>query len=191
MTLTRRVFEEKRGLFYPLLAVLALNAVLFAVVVYPLSSKVANAEQEAQSADLALVAARRDFDSARSTVAGRAAADAELKKFYETVLPADQSAARRIAFVNIYQLAQKSNVKYRDATLDDQQDRDSALGKLTSTVVLSGQYRDIRRFVHALETSPEFVILENVALAQGSAGASELNLTVKVTTYFQAGGNGI
>ena len=191
MTLTRRVFEEKRRLFYPVLAVLALNAVLFAAVVYPLSSKVAGAEQDAQSADLALTAARRDFESARSTVAGRAAADAELKKFYETVLPPDQSAARRITFLNIVQLAKKSNVTYGDTAFTDEQDRESSLGRLTSTIALSGQYRDIRRFVHALETSPEFVILENVALSQGSESANDLNLTVKVKTYFQAGGNGI
>ena len=191
MTLAQRVFEEKRGLFYPILAVLALNAVLFAAVVYPLSAKVAGAEQEAQSADLALTAARRDFEAARSTVAGRAAADAELRKFYGTVLAPDQSAARRITFLNIFQLAKKSNVEYGTAAFDDEQERDSTLGKMSSTIALSGQYRDIRRFVYELETAPEFVILENVALSQGAESAADLNLTVKVTTYFQARRNGL
>jgi Tfp pilus assembly protein PilO len=191
MTLAQRVFEEKRGLFYPILAVLALNAVLFAAVVYPLSAKVAGAEQEAQSADLALTAARRDFEAARSTVAGRAAADAELRKFYGTVLAPDQSAARRITFLNIFQLAKKSNVEYGTAAFDDEQERDSTLGKMSSTIALSGQYRDIRRFVYELETAPEFVILENVALSQGAESATDLNLTVKVTTYFQARRNGL
>jgi Tfp pilus assembly protein PilO len=191
MTLAQRVFEEKRGLFYPILAVLALNAVLFVAVVYPLSAKVAGAEQEAQSADLALTAARRDFEAARSTVAGRAAADAELRKFYGTVLAPDQSAARRITFLNIFQLAKKSNVEYGTAAFDDEQERDSTLGKMSSTIALSGQYRDIRRFVYELETAPEFVILENVALSQGAESATDLNLTVKVTTYFQARRNGL
>jgi hypothetical protein len=191
LTLARRVFEEKRRLFYPLIAVLALNAVLFAAVVYPLSTKVSNAEEEAQLAARASTAARREIESARRTVAGKAAADAELGKFYGTVLPPDQSAARRITFLNIFQLAKKANVKWKDAAFDDEPEADTTLGKLTTTIAVSGQYRDIRRFIHELETAPEFLILENVALSQGSTGATDLNLIVKVSTYFQAGGNGI
>jgi uncharacterized protein (UPF0333 family) len=191
MTPARRIFEEKRHLIYPLIVVLIVNAALFAVVVYPLSRKVAAGEEAAQAANVASTAARRDFQSATNTVKGKVAADAELKKFYGEILPPDQSAARRITYLKLYQLAKKTNVTYERGTNEVIRERESALGKLSTTVMLSGQYRDIRRLIYELETSPEFLILESVSLAQGSDAASPLNVTVKVATYYRAGGDGI
>ena len=96
MTIFRRVLAEKRGLIYPLVGAVVLNAALFVAVVYPLSLKVANGERDAQAAASARAAAQAEFDAAQATISGKASADAELKKFYSAVLPPDQSAARRI-----------------------------------------------------------------------------------------------
>jgi Tfp pilus assembly protein PilO len=71
------------------------------------------------------------------------------------------------------------------------QERDSSLGKLSTELTLSGQYKDIRRFIYELEAAPEFLILETVSLSQGTDSSNGLNVTVKVATYYQAGGNGI
>jgi Tfp pilus assembly protein PilO len=68
--------------------------------------------------------------------------------------------------------------------------RDSALAKLTVEQVLIGQYRDIRQFIYHLETSPDFLILENVALSQGREGSGQLVLNVRVATYYHAGSHG-
>jgi Tfp pilus assembly protein PilO len=191
MSLARRILEEKRRLIYPILAVLLINAAVFAAVVYPLSVKVSAGEQSAQAAARELSAARRDYEFARATVAGKAAADAELKKFYGAVLPPDDSAARRITYLQIYQLAKKANLDYERAANEVTRERDSTLGKLTTTVALSGEYRNIRRFIHELETAPDFLILENVAVSQGTESGTALNVTVRVATYYQAGSDGI
>jgi Tfp pilus assembly protein PilO len=191
MTLTRRIFEEKRRLIYPIVTALIVNVALYAAVVYPLSLKVTAREQDAQAAAIASAAARRDYESARSTVSGKVAADAELKTFYGEVLPPDESAAQRITYLKVNQLAKKSNVTYERAANEVTRDRDSRLGKLSTTVTLSGQYRDIRHFIYELETSPEFLIIETVALSQGPDTSTALNVTVKVAIYYQAGGDGI
>jgi Tfp pilus assembly protein PilO len=190
MSLARRIFHEKRRLIYPLVIALLVNAALFAAVVYPLSMKVAAGEQSAQTATLALTAARKDYESARDTATGKVAADTELKKFYGDVLPPDQSAARRIIDLKIQQLAKKANVNYQSATNDPSPQHDSTLGKLSTTATLSGQYRDIRHFLYEIETAPEFLIIEMVTLSQGAETSTVLNVTVKVSTYYQAGGNG-
>ena len=44
--------------------------------------------------------------------------------------------------------------------------RDSQLVKFIYRAALSGEYRNIRRFIHELETAPEFLVLENVELTQ-------------------------
>ena len=96
MTPYRRALSEKRRLIWPVVIALLLNLAMFALVVYPLSNKVAAGEQDAQAAAIALAAAKRDYASARQTVTGKQQADGELAKFYKDVLPPDLSGARRI-----------------------------------------------------------------------------------------------
>jgi hypothetical protein len=190
MTFDRRILEEKRGIIWPLVAALVLNIALMALVVYPLSRKVAGGEGQARAAAATLAGARQDYAAARATVSGKISADAELQKFYKDVLPPDVSGARRITFVKIDQLAQRANLRMYRRNYDTSQVRGSELGKLTVIATLSGEYRDIRRFIYALETAPEFLVLENVALSQGEDRERVLNVTVQVATYYRAGGNG-
>ncbi len=184
-----RILHEKRRLIWPLVVVLLLNVALFAVVVYPLAKKVANGEQDAQASAAALAAARRDIASARATVTGKSQADSELQKFYAEVLPSDMSGARRITYLRIDQLARTCDLRLDRANTSEKPVRDSSLVKVTYSASLSGEYRDIRRFIHAIETAPEFLILEDVELSQTDA-AQGLNVNVQIATYYRTGGNG-
>lgn len=188
MMLTRRILAEKRRYIYPLAGALLLNALLLAAVVLPLSRKVQGGEASAQQAATALAAARADYNAARATVTGKDSADAELKKFYGDVLPVDQSQARRVVF-KLSEMARKANLTAGRARTTPSQTRDSALGKLTVDQTLTGPYRSLRQFIYDLETSPEFLILENVALTQGAEGSGALVMNVRVATYFRAGGD--
>lgn len=190
MTVARRVLVEKRRIIWPIVVAVVVNVLLFLLVVFPLSRKVTGGEAQAQTAAAALAAARRDYAAARATVSGKITADAELQKFYKDVLPPDASGARRITYLKIDQLARQANLRLERRSYDQAQERGSELGKLTATVVLSGEYRDIRRFIYALETSPEFLVLENVALSQTESGGRGVDVTVQVATYYRAGANG-
>lgn len=186
----RRVFTEKRSLIVPLLIAIVANLALYVVVVYPLSQKVAGGEQAAQASSTALDAAKRDFAQARETVAGKGQADKELKNFYNDVLPPDISGARRITFLRMEQLARQSGLRLERETSNPKPERDSQLVKFTYTASLSGEYRNIRRFIHELETAPEFLVLENVELSQSETENRGLNVNVQIATYYRAAGNG-
>ena len=192
MTPYRRVMAEKRRLIWPLGIALLVNVALFALVVYPLSNKVAAGQQEADAAAFALAASKRDYAHARQTVTGKGQADAELAKFYQDVLPPDLSGARRITFLRIPQLAQQSNLRLETQTSSPSHVRESDLSKLTHSAVLTGEYRDIRRFIHQLETSPEFLVLERVELSQNESAAARggITVSVQIATYFRTGGDG-
>jgi Tfp pilus assembly protein PilO len=190
MTLLRRIFAEKQRLIYPLIGVVLVNLALFVAVVYPLSLKVANGERDAQNAASARRSAQAEYDAARATATGKVTADAELKKFYSAVLPQDLSAARRLLYAKIDKLESSSNVRPGRKDFEETQERGSQLGKLTANVVLTGEYRDIRRFIHDLETAPEFLVIENVAVSQGSERERGLTVAVKVATYFRMGNDG-
>jgi Tfp pilus assembly protein PilO len=190
MTLTGRVLSEKRRFIYPLIVAIVLNLAVFAAVLYPLSLKVGRGEESAQAAAAQLAAARREHDAARATVKGKVSADAELEKFYHAVLPADMSEARRITFSKIEELMKEAHVTLKRRVFEPSQEQDSTLGKLSMNISLVGQYRDVRRFIYDLETAPEFLILENVVLAQGAENEPRLNVDVKVSTYYRAGADG-
>ena len=191
MTPYRRIFHEKRTLIWPVIAGLVLNIALFGLVVYPLSQKVAAGEAEALAASNALLAAKRQYNNARQTVTGKAQADTELEKFYKQVLPPDQSGARRITYLRIPQLARELNLEPETQTADPTEVRDSALGKWTLTAVLSGEYRNIRRFLYQLETAPEFLVLERVDLKQSENDKDRgITVTIQVATYYRTGGHG-
>jgi hypothetical protein len=187
----QRVFREKQRLIWPLALVLVANAIVFAIVVYPLSQKVALGQQEADAATRALNTARRDYANARATVTGKSQADIELKKFYTDVLPPDLSGARRITYLPIDQFAKEANLRVERQTSDVAAIRDSSLSRFTQTAVLTGDYRDIRRFIYKIETRPEFVVIENVDLSQNENESSRgITVTLQIATYFRTGGDG-
>jgi hypothetical protein len=185
-----RVFRDKRALIWPIAIALVVNLAVYGIVVYPLSKKVAGGEQASQESAAALTAARRDYAAARATVAGKGQADLELQKFYSDVLPPDVSGARRITFLRIEQLATQAGLRLERETSSPQPQRESNLARFTYTATLSGEYRNIRRFIHDLETAPEFLVLENVQLSQGPSEERGLTVTVQIATYYRTGGNG-
>ena len=186
-----RIMREKRALIWPILAALVINIALFALVVYPLSQKVATGEQDATAAADALTAAKKQYQSARDTVAGKSQADEELKRFYENILPPDVAGARRISYLRVVQLAQQMNLRFETQTATPSEVRESNLGKWTQIAVLTGNYRDIRRFIHQLETAPEFLVMERVDLKQNENETSKgITVTVQLATYFRAASDG-
>jgi type II secretion system (T2SS) protein M len=185
-----RVLREKRHLILPLAIVLLANVAIFVLVLVPLSRKVAGGEAQAHAAAAQLDAARNDYTAARLTVTGKQTADKALQQFYSSVLPPDLSGARRVMYNKINPLLRASNLQREDSAIGATQQKDSPLGKLTMVVDFSGSYSDIRRFIHAVETSPEFLVIENVQVAQQTGvNATGLKVTIHVSTYYRSAGD--
>src|SRR5204862_298550 len=164
------------------------NVGLYLAVVYPLSQRVANIEQRDRTAEAQLQAAQRDFGQARGTLTGKDRAAAELATFYNDVLPSDLSGARRLTHLRLAQLARESNLKFERATFASVPPKDGTLVQLKIDMDLSGNYGNIRAFVHQLETAPEFVVIDNIELGQGSGQNNEtgaLGVTIHLSTYYR------
>jgi hypothetical protein len=43
----------------------------------------------------------------------------------------------------------------------------------------------MRTFIHELETSPEFVVIDNIELSEESDGDSQLKVKVDLSTYYR------
>ena len=184
-----RVLSEKRRIVVPLAIAVLANVVLYAVVVFPLGRQVASAELEANAQHDLLNRARQDHRAAKATVAGKQQADAALQKFYKEVLPANSSAARTLTYKRLSQLAEEANVRLEQGANSVEHETGSTLSKSTTTYTLQGDYRNVRRFIYSLETIPEFVVLENVALTSPGeqAAGRGLAMRLEIATYFRSG----
>ena len=184
-SLFRRIVAEKRKLVVPLAIALGANILAYVVVVRPLVDKSAGAADRANQAASAKRAAERDLTLARSLVSGKAEADQELSAFYQKVLPADLTAARRMTYASLPALAKKTGVRYEARTTSiDEKDHDARLKRMSIKMVLQGDYRNIRQFIYELESAPEFVIIDDLTLAENVANEQQ-TLTINLSTYYR------
>ena len=107
--------------------------------------------------------------AARDLVTGKARADEELDAFYQKVLPADLTAARRMTYAACRRWRARPNVKLRraDDSTTPEPTRTTRLGRLQIRMVLEGEYENLRQFIYELESAPEFVIIDDVTLVEG------------------------
>lgn len=190
MTLLKRIFVEKRAVALPLIAALLVNVLVYALVVFPLAQRAAGAVDRARTAAATLKAAERDQAAALALVTGKARAEEELATFFDSVLPADRVAASRMTWARLPELARKANVRYEAGTFEtDQTIKNGRVGRMHTRMVLQGDWENIRRFIYDLETSPEFLIIDSVALSQLELGKPQV-LTLEVSTYYRLRANG-
>jgi len=187
VTSLHRIVQEKRLFLLPLAVALAANAALYTLAVYPLTVRVASAEGRAAVAAEALIAAEAAHAQAVATRDGKARADSDLLTFYREVLPGDLAGARRITYPRLAALAEAANLRQERRSSVSEQDLESPLARLRTTMVLAGEYPDVRQFIYSLETAEEFVVIEDVSLVQRDQDLSALVLTLQVSTYYWAG----
>lgn len=187
MDLARRIVSDHRRLVTAVGLLLLLDGLLYVVAVYPWSRKVARAEADAAEAERRLAEAGAAHRTAADTAASTSRAEDRLEQFYTEVLPPDFAGARAILAPYLDRLAADSALVLERQSAVAERERGSRLSRLRTTMVLAGDYEDVRRFIHVLETAPEFILVEDVVLSQGSESDAGLVLTLGVSTYYRDG----
>jgi Tfp pilus assembly protein PilO len=185
MPLVRRIVKEHRRTLIMIAAMIVLNGLTYALVIYPLGQRVANSEQRDRAADAALAQARAEHEQATGTLTGKARASMELTTFYNDVLPASLAGARRLTHLRLPQLAREANLRYDRSAYDAVDERGSTLRRLKVDMSLGGSYDAIRTFIYQLETAREFVVIDNVSLSEDSVDGGSLAVTLQMSTYFR------
>ena len=191
MTLLRRILVEKRTIVTVVAAGIAANIALYALVVYPRGVKSAGAGERAQAAAVSLRAAEHDLAAARTLVSSKTRAEQELSTFFDKVLPTNQTAAVTMTYAPLPAIANKANVHVaqRRYDVDQATQKNSRVGRLQIHMVLQGDYASLRHFIYDVESAPEFVIIDNVTLAQ-SDPTKPLTLLMELSSYYTVGRSG-
>jgi hypothetical protein len=187
-SLLARIASEHRRVLVPLGLLAIVNVGILALAVYPLSLKVAASQRRADAATTRLTQVEREVARVHATLATTEQADKDLRRFYADVLPRDVSAARRQTYAHLAELAETHNlaVTRRTYAIDDAYK--GKLERLQIAMVLTGEYPDVQDFIFALETSPEFVVIEGVTVAEGARADSGLTVNLQLATYFRSDG---
>jgi hypothetical protein len=184
-----RVARDYRGWILPLVLLLVVNAGVLGLVVWPLSTTADLSERRAAAAAATLQAAQADLRAAEQARDGSAQAATDLQRFYGEVLPGDVAAARRITHLKLSQLARDHDVTFQRSSASPEEIRGSSLERLRVSYALVGDYNDIRALIYGIETASDFLVLDNVFLAEGNDEAAPLTLTLELSTYYRAAAN--
>ena len=186
MTLLTRILHEKRTPITVVAIILAIDVVLV-FAVYSWSTRASLAETRAAQAMEQRVQAQVTHAAVSATSANKTNADSELQGFYTEMLPSGLAGARIISSPFLVKLAEDTNLVLERRTSVPEKERESLLARLRTTMVLAGEYEDIRQFIYELETAPGFILIEEVVLSQGDESEEALVLTLGVSTYYWAG----
>ena len=182
-----RILRENRTLIAAVAIILTIDVLLYVFAVYPWSNRVERAETRAAQAESQLVQARTHHAAVSRSSANKISADSQLRHFYADVLPVDLAGARSISSPFLVMLAEDTNLVLERQTSLPERERGSLLARLRTTMVLAGEYENVRRFIYELETAPPFILIEEVILSQRDPGEEDLVLTLGVSTYFWMG----
>lgn len=186
----RRVLAEKRLAVTAVGLVVLANLLLYGLALQPARSGVQQARQRAAQALGEHAARQAELDAARARLAAMRRAREQLREFHAEVLPPDLARARALTYPRLAALAARQGLRLERRTSDLDQEGGAGLGRLQTTLQLEGGYGAIRRFIEEIETAPEFLIIDEVALRQREAApGGALVVTLGVSTYFpvQAG----
>jgi Tfp pilus assembly protein PilO len=182
-----RVIADHRRWLLPAGILLAINLIVLVAVVLPLRESVQSGATRAEASAVALREAMADLKEAEATRDGQSKAAIDLDRFYADVLPKDFMTARRVTHVRLVQLARRHDVTFASGAATTEELRDSVLERLHVNYSLSGDWEDIRQFIYAIETGPDFVVIDNMQLNEG-ASSGGLSLALDLSTYYRVRG---
>jgi Tfp pilus assembly protein PilO len=189
-SLFARALADYRRVIVPLAIAFVVNLLVYVFAVYPLTQRVANVEQRNQSAEQALAVATREHDAAQGALTGKERASVELATFYTEVLPPDLAGARRLTYLRLAQLVREAGLEFKTGAYQmATDDRDSTLQRWKIGLKVQGSWDDIRTLIYQLDTAPEFVVIDNIVLNEGQTEGAALELSLELSTYYQAGGD--
>lgn len=181
-----RVTRDYRSWIVVLGVALAVNLAVLILVVVPMFSAADAVERRATAAATALADARAELAAAEQTRDGSAQAATDLQRFYGEVLPADVAAARRITHLKLSQMAREHDVAFQRSAVSPEEVRGSSLRRLRVSYALAGDYDDIRALIYDIETTPDFLVIDNVFLSEGMDPRQPLTLNLELSTFYQA-----
>ena len=189
--LWRRVLIEKKFSIVSVVAVLAIDVVLQLFVLYPWTVRSQTYERERLDVIEKQEAVRRESEAIHKMVQAKTDAEAELDRFYRDVLPQGLAGARVESFSRLTSLAALHGLTMERRSSSPMVVERSPLRRLDISMLLQGEYHDLRRFIYDLEVGKEFLVIEEIVLRRDETVRDGEVLDLGLSTYYLSEGAGL
>ena len=189
--LWRRVLIEKKFSIVSVVAVLAIDVVLQLFVLYPWTVRSQTYERERLDVIEKQEAVRRESEAIHKMVQAKTDAEAELDRFYRDVLPQGLAGARVESFSRLTSLAALHGLTMERRSSSPMVVERSPLRRLDISMLLQGEYHDLRRFIYDLEVGEEFLVIEEIVLRRDETVRDGEVLDLGLSTYYLSEGAGL
>jgi hypothetical protein len=191
--LWRRIYLERRQVILPVVGFLVANIAVLILALLPLVKSVSDNQTAANESRAKLAMSQMANKKVKDARSGRDVAQQELGKFYSKVLPRNHDVAVSLLNFQVRQAAVDAGLKVDETQTVPTDERESKLAKVATHWKLNVGYQNIRRFLYAIETAQEFVVVEKVELVQKSndlanPGANGLAVGLDISTYYVRSG---
>jgi Tfp pilus assembly protein PilO len=134
----------------------------------------------------ALEVRRAEVEAEERFLAALRTAEGDLGTLRQDVLATREERLVRVQ-LEVKALADRFSIDMASINFDSEILGDEGLDRLVMTMPLEGGYANLRKFLQAVETSHEFLVVERVALGEGrTGGTATLELSITLATYLEA-----
>ncbi|MBZ5640620.1 MAG: hypothetical protein LAO51_17930 [Acidobacteriia bacterium] len=165
------------------LVLLIANVLGYALLVRPKARSLSELRAESEPTRERLKRREEEVKGREAFLAGLDLAKREMERLRTEVL---STRDRRMIEVQleVARIAREFGINYKQVRYDNKKLPDEGLDAMTMVVPLEGGYANLRKFLQAVESSNKFLVIEQVALAQGHEGGAILQLNIALATYF-------
>lgn len=112
-------------------------------------------------------------------------AQSDLRELREDILATKNH--RMVAVqLELERLAQRFQIDSDQVNYENEPLEEEGLERFAMVVPLEGGYQNLRSFIHAVESSDQFLVIERVNLVRSREGGVLLQLNITLATYFDA-----
>jgi Tfp pilus assembly protein PilO len=184
-TRPRRPWRQR--LLRPLLIVLGINALLFAVYTAPQVIKRRNAAARVAVLKEEVAKERKLRDAVEERRRLLKANTEDTRRFLNDVVPDVKNAVATLDYLQ--SVTKELGLQSKSRSFDPQNVKGLPLMRYAVSMPVAGSYDRVVRFLDALERQPRFLTVDQIAIRQARESGTELN--VVISAYFRREAKGV
>jgi len=168
-----------------LLGILVLNGLFYLFLTRPRLEIAAGSRASFQRLNQRLVAEREAVDAIRHRISLARCIAFDLARFRDEVL-SNKVDRMTVVQKSLRDLARTFRMDPENIQYSMKETPDSGLMTFSVSFPLHGSYEDLRQFLHHVEESEHFLLIDGVGLRGTQEGGASLDLSIRLSTYFAA-----
>lgn len=167
------------------MVLLVLNLFFFLFLTKPAISRYRSLNAENSPALRALEHKEKETKIIEKRFARITETEENIKEFYENVLSSKNERMIDIQ-LEVVDIATQFNINPETVKYSNEELNKEGVEKFSISVPLTGTYANLRHFLHRIEDSENFLIVDRVFLSTAKEGGVILQLNIQLSTFFDA-----